>query len=162
DGDDGHEARDIEAAGGHAHARRGDRPAASHHRLTALMGDLPRFWIYMQHGIVICVLLSPVIVIVKLLFAAASPSHSSPSCAAFEFTATDISCKADCPPGYDPTTVTLHIRDLRKRKTAHVAGEVAPKGRLVLTTGGAIAWSQNTPTDVEIDAFDAAGRRQLD
>ena len=81
---------------------------------------------------------------------------------AFEFTAYDISCKADCPPGYDPTTVNLYIRDLRKRKTTRVDGEVAPKGRLVLTTGGAIAWSQNTQTDVEIDAFDAAGRRQLD
>ncbi|MEA2438759.1 MAG: hypothetical protein QOH76_183 [Thermoleophilaceae bacterium] len=30
------------------------------------MGDLPRFWIYMQIGIVICVLISAVIVIVKL------------------------------------------------------------------------------------------------
>jgi uncharacterized membrane-anchored protein YhcB (DUF1043 family) len=30
------------------------------------VGDLPRFWIYMQIGIVICVLISAVIVIVKL------------------------------------------------------------------------------------------------
>ena len=30
------------------------------------MSDLPRFWIYMQIGIVICVLISAVIVIVKL------------------------------------------------------------------------------------------------
>ena len=30
------------------------------------MGDLPRFWIFMQIGIVICVLISAVIVIVKL------------------------------------------------------------------------------------------------
>jgi hypothetical protein len=30
------------------------------------MGDLPRFWIYMQVGIVICVLISAVIVLVKL------------------------------------------------------------------------------------------------
>jgi hypothetical protein len=30
------------------------------------LSDLPRFWIYMQIGIVICVLISAVIVIVKL------------------------------------------------------------------------------------------------
>jgi hypothetical protein len=30
------------------------------------VSDLPRFWIYMQIGIVICVLISAVIVIVKL------------------------------------------------------------------------------------------------
>jgi hypothetical protein len=30
------------------------------------LGDLPRFWIYMQIGIVICVLISAVIVLVKL------------------------------------------------------------------------------------------------
>ncbi|MEA2457424.1 MAG: hypothetical protein QOC95_396 [Thermoleophilaceae bacterium] len=30
------------------------------------MGNLPRFWIFMQVGIVICVLISAVIVIVKL------------------------------------------------------------------------------------------------
>jgi hypothetical protein len=30
------------------------------------MGNLPRFWIFMQIGIVICVLISAVIVIVKL------------------------------------------------------------------------------------------------
>jgi hypothetical protein len=81
---------------------------------------------------------------------------------AWQFTAVDVSCKGGCPPGYDPTFISLYIRDLRARKTTNVDGEVAPKGRLVLTTGGAIAWSQNTQTDVEIDAFDAAGRRQLD
>lgn len=30
------------------------------------MGDLPRFWLFMQIGIIICVLISAVIVIVKL------------------------------------------------------------------------------------------------
>jgi hypothetical protein len=81
---------------------------------------------------------------------------------AWEFTAYDISCKADCPPGYDPTSVHLSIRDLRKRKTAHANGDVASKGKLVLTTGGSIAWTQQAASDVEVDAFDAAGRRQLD
>jgi hypothetical protein len=30
------------------------------------LGDLPRFWIFMQIGIVICVLISAVIVLIKL------------------------------------------------------------------------------------------------
>jgi hypothetical protein len=30
------------------------------------MGDLPRFWIYMQIAIIVCVLISAVIVVVKL------------------------------------------------------------------------------------------------
>jgi hypothetical protein len=81
---------------------------------------------------------------------------------AWEFTAYDISCKADCPPGYNPYSIDLSIRDLRTRKTTHVNGDVAPKGKLVLTKGGSIAWTQDTQTDVEVDAFDAAGRRQLD
>src|SRR4051794_36718096 len=60
---------------------------------------------------------------------------------AWEFTAFDDSCKAGCPPGYNPTSVHLSIRDLHKRKTAHANGDVAPKGRLVLTKGGSIAWT---------------------
>ena len=81
---------------------------------------------------------------------------------AFEFVAVDDSCKAACPPDYNPRSAHLTIRDLRKRKTKHVNGDVAQHGRLVLTKGGAIAWTQDTQTDVEVDAFDAAGRRQLD
>jgi hypothetical protein len=81
---------------------------------------------------------------------------------AWEFTDTDISCKAACPPGYNPDVVRLHIRDLRERKTEHVDGNVASKGRLVLTKGGSIAWTQQGANDVEVDAFDSAGRRQLD
>src|SRR3954470_2496914 len=54
---------------------------------------------------------------------------------AWQFTQTDISCKAACPPGYDPTSTSLAVRDLRKRKNVGVAGEIAPKGRLVLTKG---------------------------
>jgi hypothetical protein len=33
------------------------------------------------------------------------------------FTTTDDSCKADCPPGYEPTTTAAYKRDLKKRKT---------------------------------------------
>jgi len=82
---------------------------------------------------------------------------------AWQFTAYDVSCKADCPPGYDATTVTLRIRDLKKRKTKNVNGEVASDGRLVLTSGGSIAWTQRgVGSDVAVNALDGAGRRQLD
>jgi hypothetical protein len=82
---------------------------------------------------------------------------------AWQFTAYDVSCKADCPPGYDPTTVRLRIRDLKKRKTKTVDGEVASHGRLVLTTGGSIAWTQQgVGSAVDVNAYDGAGRRQLD
>jgi hypothetical protein len=81
---------------------------------------------------------------------------------AWQFTATDISCKADCPPGYDPTTVDLTVRDLRRRKSVTVVGEVASDGVLALTKGGALAWTERTTSEVEVNAFDAAGRRTLD
>ena len=81
---------------------------------------------------------------------------------AWQFTAYDVSCKAACPPGYDPYSIHFTIRDLRKHKTVMVDGHVAPKGRLVLTTGGAIAWTQDTASDVEVNAYDAAKRHQLD
>ena len=42
---------------------------------------------------------------------------------AWQFTAYDVSCKAACPPGYDPTAVTLRVRDLKKRKTRDVRGD---------------------------------------
>lgn len=31
----------------------------------------------------------------------------------WRFTATDDSCKAACPPGYNPTTTTRHVRNLK-------------------------------------------------
>jgi hypothetical protein len=81
---------------------------------------------------------------------------------AWQFTSYDVSCKATCPPGYDPYSIHITIRDLRKHKTVMVDGRVATKGRLVLTSGGAIAWTQDTATDVEVNAYDAAKRHQLD
>ena len=35
----------------------------------------------------------------------------------WRFTSIDNSCKADCPPGYNPTTRTRYVRDLTTRKT---------------------------------------------
>jgi hypothetical protein len=80
---------------------------------------------------------------------------------AWQFAVTDISCKADCPPGYEPTTYALRVRDLRKPRTVGVSGRVAGRA-LVLTTGGAIAWAERTASSVALKAFDAAGARTLD
>ncbi len=72
---------------------------------------------------------------------------------------TDVSCKADCPPGYDPTSTYLGVRDLRKKKGRAVVGEVDPQGRVVLTTGGALAW---TEPGYAVKAYDGDGARTLD
>jgi hypothetical protein len=78
---------------------------------------------------------------------------------AWQQTDTDISCKADCPPGYDPTTTYLGLRDLRRKRDWTVAGEVDPHGRVVLTTGGALAW---TEPGYAVKAYDGSGARTLD
>jgi hypothetical protein len=82
---------------------------------------------------------------------------------AWQFTATDISCKAGCPPGYDSTTADLHVRNLRERKTQDVAGEVASDGRLVLTNGGAIAWTERPDgAPIEVNSSTIVGPERLD
>jgi hypothetical protein len=58
--------------------------------------------------------------------------------AGFVFSATDISCKAACPPDYEPTTVRTVAYDIESgRATAVMGGDL---GRYVLTARGALAW----------------------
>src|SRR4051794_7028195 len=53
----------------------------------------------------------------------------------------DNTCKADCPPDYDPTTDSVGVRDLRLNKTrTHLAGKGATA--VVLSAKGALAWTQ--------------------
>jgi hypothetical protein len=59
---------------------------------------------------------------------------------AWQRTDTDVSCKADCPPGYDPTQTAIFVRDLTLRKTRSFDGEA--DGELRLTRGGAVSWTQ--------------------
>lgn len=73
---------------------------------------------------------------------------------AYSWTATDISCKAACPPDYDPTTEGIVSYDLRRHKARGVTGAI-PVGRaLVLSRNGGFAWASRTdPTGpVEIHA----------
>jgi hypothetical protein len=60
---------------------------------------------------------------------------------AWAYTSTDVSCKADCPAGYNPTTAGIRVYDLRQRRSRTVSG-AAPLGRaLVLSRLGGIAWA---------------------
>jgi hypothetical protein len=81
---------------------------------------------------------------------------------AWQGTATDLSCKADCPPGYDPYTWTIERVDLRSRKGRAFSGRAAGQA-LVVSRKGAVAWVQSTGADTyDVRAGDAAGARTLD
>jgi len=58
---------------------------------------------------------------------------------AWQFKSEDFSCKADCPPGYDPTSEYVVLVDLRTRKRKGTAGEARP-GTLAVTRGGTATW----------------------
>jgi len=72
----------------------------------------------------------------------------------------DISCKAACPPGYDPSQAELRVVNVRTRKRRVVEGELGEGTALVVTSRGAIAWIQpGSPASVR--ASDADGTRVL-
>lgn len=74
---------------------------------------------------------------------------------------TDISCKAACPPNYEPTRYRVGVADLRRRKVRLVDGKV-DGGGLVLTRTGAIAWTEGTDASRNVRALDRSGLRTLD
>ena len=79
---------------------------------------------------------------------------------AWTFVHEDISCKADCPPGYDPDSAELRVANLRTRRIRTVPGELGEGTALVVTRTGAIAWIQpGSPVSVRAD--DADGSRVL-
>jgi hypothetical protein len=74
----------------------------------------------------------------------------------------DISCKADCPPGYDSRDDWVVVWDLDARKArsqeAYVAGQT-----LKVNSAGAAAWLQRLGNSQrEVHAWDSAGHRVLD
>jgi hypothetical protein len=72
----------------------------------------------------------------------------------------DFSCKADCPPGYNPVSIDLRVVNVRTRKTRVVDGNLGQGTALVVTATGAIAWIQpGSPASVR--ASDANGTRVL-
>lgn len=75
----------------------------------------------------------------------------------------DISCKADCPPGYDSTDDGLVVYSLSRRKVYRATEGVVIRGSLRLTRSGAVAWAERTDDgETAVRALDADGRRTLD
>jgi hypothetical protein len=58
---------------------------------------------------------------------------------AWEEDSSDVSCKADCPPGYDPSTETLSAVDLSSRRKRTIAA-AAVADALVVSRSGGLAW----------------------
>jgi hypothetical protein len=78
--------------------------------------------------------------------------------------ATDVSCKADCPPGYDPTSESVIAYDLRRRRVSRrtVVGDYTA-GSLALTQHGGLAWlSPGTPGPQQLNVADRGGHRVVD
>ena len=82
---------------------------------------------------------------------------------AWEDVSTDVSCKADCPPGYNPETTSIDVYDLARRRQVSYDGTVLNES-LVLTRRGSVAWLQRTSPgiDVEVHIGEGSTRRLLD
>ena len=61
----------------------------------------------------------------------------------------DLSCKADCPPGYDTTTQRLGVYDLRRRRSRVLTPNTAVVGAPVLSRTGRVV--QESITEPEPD-----------
>jgi len=79
---------------------------------------------------------------------------------AFVFEATDISCKAACPPDYDATRVQVTLRDVRTRRSRFVLSDAAPRS-LRLSNAGVAAWLSPVAGGAELRVIDGAGRGRL-
>lgn len=63
--------------------------------------------------------------------------------AAWQYDAYDNSCRADCPPYYQPLQQTINIADLRTRRDDSFAGAAQPD-TLAVTRGGTARWLDAT------------------
>ena len=68
----------------------------------------------------------------------------------WQSTSTDVSCKADCPPGYESTSFRVAVADLRSRKIKGYDGEA--KDALFVTRRGTPAWLEDATGGVEVHA----------
>ena len=82
---------------------------------------------------------------------------------AWQWTSTDQSCKADCPPGYEPTTYSIERVNMGTRKTLRWEGK-AEGSALRLSKKGNVAWISATTTAnvFEVRTGDSAGHRAID
>ena len=79
---------------------------------------------------------------------------------ALVFDATDISCKASCPPDYDATKTQVTIRDVKRRRSRFTLSDVTPRS-LRLSTAGVAAWLAPVAAGAEVRAIDAGGLGRL-
>jgi hypothetical protein len=83
--------------------------------------------------------------------------------AAWQATTTDVSCKADCPPGYSGVTSSVVVRGLRRGAARRVAPGAAPiAATLLLTRGGIAAWQENGAAGITLHVLERSGPRVLD
>lgn len=83
---------------------------------------------------------------------------------AWQWTATDISCKADCPPGYAPTTYSIERVDLKNGKSLEWPDARAAFSALAVSRAGNVAWTEPTATDnvFVLRIGDKTGSRVID
>jgi len=81
---------------------------------------------------------------------------------AWSYSGYDVSCKADCPPGYDPTHVGVSVRGLGRRSTRSIGVDADAIPRVVVSRRGAVAWSQRSGDEIDVAARDRKGLRTLD
>jgi hypothetical protein len=89
---------------------------------------------------------------------------------AFAVAAYDISCKGDCPPGYQPQRNLIEVHDLRRVRLVRAVPDAVPLD-IAVTTRGAVAWTRavggtsttdSAAAEVEVRAADSWGRRTVD
>ena len=77
-------------------------------------------------------------------------------------TATDVSCKASCPPDYVATKSRVNSWDLRRRKRVRSADATVTSPGLVLTERAGLAWVEGSGPSSQVRAADSSGTRVLD
>jgi hypothetical protein len=77
------------------------------------------------------------------------------------FDATDVSCKAACPPDYEATVTSVVVSDVRSRRDRTTRTH-AQTGSLRLSTAGVAAWLAPVPGGFELHAYDGSGEPVLD
>jgi hypothetical protein len=77
------------------------------------------------------------------------------------FDATDVSCKADCPPDYEATQTSVVISDIRTRR-GRTTRTHAQTGSLRLSTAGVAAWLAPIEGGFELHGYDGTGEPVLD
>jgi hypothetical protein len=80
---------------------------------------------------------------------------------AWASSSTDNSCKAACPPAYEPTTYGVNVMGLR-RHIGRGADLDQPAHRVLVSRHGAAVWSEGSGAERELFALEENAPRKLD